>query len=284
MNRQMLAILFVLVFLVSAASAYTVNSISISPSGTLTTGTTVDLSLTVLEPTGNTNANNLVMYTALANPTWSYTIYVNGAPNGVTSSTASKVTISSFLLDYRSNDTVSVGVTLEGTAPPVSQTSNQNIFEIYEIDSNGNPVGTPYIQSASVIGSTVTAATPTQTTLVTTVPTTTPTTIQAATATTISTATSTTVPATTLTTIPTTTSTTLPITVITTQTNSPTITVTQTMSAAPTVIYTAAQSTATTPFPTPTKTPTPTPTPLSPLTAVAGICAVLFLQMAAKRK
>ncbi|MGA8377601.1 MAG: hypothetical protein WB759_00685, partial [Methanoregula sp.] len=142
-----------LALIVPAVSvAYTVNSMAINPSsGALTPGTTVDLSYTVQEPSGQSTTNDLVMYTQLGSPQWSYIIYVNGNPTAPTQSQSKTLTISGFLLTYKSSDDVSIGVTLSGVAPTVTQTSNQTLVQIYEDDSNGNQIGTPYTQTAMVV-------------------------------------------------------------------------------------------------------------------------------------
>ena len=145
-----IALFLVIVPAVSVAS-YTVNSMSVSPSGTLVPSTTVDLSFTIQLASGTTESNSLQLYTQLNNPKWSYVINVNGVANGLTGASSKTVTINSFLLNYKSGDDVSVGVTLEGTAPTVTQTSNQTLVQINEVDSNGNLGNTPYTLSTLVV-------------------------------------------------------------------------------------------------------------------------------------
>jgi hypothetical protein len=91
------------------------------------------------------------MYTQLENPKWSYVINVNDIPNGLTEAGSKTVTINSFLLTYKSGDDVSVAVTLEGTAPAVTQTSNQTLIQISDVDSNGHASDTKYTQTAMVV-------------------------------------------------------------------------------------------------------------------------------------
>jgi hypothetical protein len=145
-----IALFLVIVPAISVAS-YTVNSMSVSPSGTLVPSTTVDLSFTIQLASGSTESNSLQLYTQLNNPKWSYVINVNGVANGLTGASSKTVTINSFLLNYKSGDDVSVGVTLEGTAPTVTQTSNQTLVQINEVDSNGNLGNTPYTLSTLVV-------------------------------------------------------------------------------------------------------------------------------------
>ena len=151
--KQLIIILALLVLLLPAVSfAYTVNSMTINPStGALTPGTTVDLSFNVQEPSGQSTTNDLVMYTQLENPQWSYIINVNGNPTSPTQAGSKTLTITGFLLTYKSSDDVSVAVTLSGTAPTVTQTSNQTLIQIYEDDTNGNQIGTPYTQTALIV-------------------------------------------------------------------------------------------------------------------------------------
>jgi hypothetical protein len=151
--KRLILILALLALIVPAVSnAFSVGSMTINPSsGALTPGTTVDLSFTVQEPSGSATLNDLVMSTALTSPQWSYIIYVNGNPTAPTQSAQETLDISSFLLTYKSSDDVSVGVTLSGTTPTITQTSNQTLVQIYEEDENGNQLGTPYVQSALVV-------------------------------------------------------------------------------------------------------------------------------------
>ena len=151
--KRLILITVLLLCIVPAVSvAYTVNSLVINPSsGALTPGTTVDISYTVQEPSGQTTTNDLIMYTQLKSPQWSYIINVNGNPTSPTTSASATVDVSSYLLTYKSGDDVTVGVTLSGTVPTVTQTSNQTLIQIYEDDSNGNQIGTPYTQTALVV-------------------------------------------------------------------------------------------------------------------------------------
>jgi len=151
LKRLILITALFLIIVPAVSVAYTVNSMTINPSGALTPGTTVDISYTVQEPSGQSTTNDLVMYTALTSPQWSYIIYVNGNPTAPTQYSSKTLTISGFLLTYKSSDDVTVGVTLSGTAPSVTQTSNQTLIEIYEDDSNGNQVATPYVVTTLVV-------------------------------------------------------------------------------------------------------------------------------------
>lgn len=152
LKRLILITALILIIVPAVSVAYTVNSMAINPSsGALTPGTTVDISFTVQEPSGQTTTNDLVMYTALKSPQWSYIINVNGNPTSPATSGSPTVDVSGFLLTYKSTDDVTVAVTLSGTVPTVTQTSNQTLIQIYEVDSNGNQVATPYTQTVLVV-------------------------------------------------------------------------------------------------------------------------------------
>lgn len=140
-----------LIIVPTASLAYTVNSMSISPSGALTPGTTVDISFKVQMPSGSTTSNSLQLYTQLEKPKWSYIINVNDVANGLTEASTKTVNINSFLLTYKSGDDVSVTVTLEGTAPSVTETTNQTLIQVSDVDSNGHASDTKYTQSALVV-------------------------------------------------------------------------------------------------------------------------------------
>jgi len=151
--KQLILIVALLALVVPAVSvAYTINSMTITPSsGALTPGTAVSVSFTVQEPSGQTSTNDLLMNTQLKSPQWSYIINVNGNPTAPTQASSATVDISGFLLTYKSSDDVTIGVTLSGTAPTVTQTSNQTLIQVWEDDSNGNQLGTPYSQTALVV-------------------------------------------------------------------------------------------------------------------------------------
>jgi len=151
LTRLIWIIALFLIIVPAASVAYTVNSMQISPSGALTPGTTVDLSFKIQMPSGTTTANDIKLYTALEKPKWSYIIYVNSNPTAPTEAGTKTVTVSGFLLTYKSGDDVAVGVTLEGTAPAVTATANQTLIQIYDVDANGHASDTKYTQSALVV-------------------------------------------------------------------------------------------------------------------------------------
>jgi hypothetical protein len=151
MKRTILlaVMLFIVVFIPGVVSAdFSVNSVQIDPSGTIQAGNTVDTSFAIHPYSGSTT-NTLQLYTQLENPNWSYIINVNGVPTGSTGSSAQTVTISSFLLSYKSGDDVSVTVTLRGTAPSGIEMTSLTLFRITEIDGSGYSIdSSKYVKMA----------------------------------------------------------------------------------------------------------------------------------------
>jgi hypothetical protein len=141
-----------LVVCIQTVSAFTVTSVSIDPSGSLTPSTPVTVSFKI-ENSGVFSADNeLQLFTDLDKPRWTYTIIVNGIENLRPVMGGRTLSISGFELNYKSTDEVAVRVTLEGNAPAVTQTSNKTIIRVTEYDSNGNPVtSTQFEQTAQVI-------------------------------------------------------------------------------------------------------------------------------------
>ncbi|HUH78424.1 MAG TPA: DUF3821 domain-containing protein [Methanoregula sp.] len=121
------------------ATGFVVSSASVAPPGTVTSGTPVTASLMV-DAAGQFPADNdLVFFTNLDKPRWTYTIYVNGISNIRPLQNGSTLDINGFELNYKASDKVSVGVTLQGTAPVVSSTQDRIIYQITQIGNRGLP-------------------------------------------------------------------------------------------------------------------------------------------------
>lgn len=126
----------ILLFCISAASAFSVTSISIDPSGSLIPGTAVTVSYKI-DASGFTSGDDLQFYTDLESPKWVYTIVVNGVDNQRPALGGRTLTITGFELSYKTGDEVTVRATLEGKAPTVTETTDKTIIRIQEIGSNG---------------------------------------------------------------------------------------------------------------------------------------------------
>jgi hypothetical protein len=141
-----LAILAViaLILFVPAVSAFTVEGMTIDPSGSLTPSTPVTVSFKVgfAASSGETfpSGSDLVMTTDLTDAKWTYTIILDGVENPRNPLGGKTLDLSGFELSYPSKVDESIRVTLEGTAPTVDTTTLKDMVLLKELDSNGNIV------------------------------------------------------------------------------------------------------------------------------------------------
>ena len=162
--RTALSVVFLclLAFLVPGVSAFTVSSVSLSPSGTLNPGDPVNISYTVYAASGVAfpSYDDLQFVTELSDPAWTYTIGVNGVKN-IRPVTGGKVlTISGFELAYQNQDEVIVLVSLAGRVPSgAAPGANTTLVRIQELDARGYAI--PY--SVYVIDHLIGLPTPTPT-------------------------------------------------------------------------------------------------------------------------
>ncbi len=129
-----------LFFLIQGVTAFTVASVSVSPSGYLYPGNTVNVSYTVYVASGTafSSYDDLQFVTDLDNPVWTYSIAVNGIKNTRPVTGDRTVTINGFELGYRNQDEVIVYVTLQGTIPPGSALGvNRTLARVQELDARG---------------------------------------------------------------------------------------------------------------------------------------------------
>jgi len=155
-------LLCLLVFLVQGASAFTVSSIFISPSGTLNPGDPVNISYTVYAASGVAfpSYDDLQFVTELSDPVWTYTIAVNGVKNIRPVVGGRVLTVSGFELAYQNQDEVIVIVSLAGQVPVgAASGANKTLVRIQELDSRGYAI--PY--SVVVIDHLIGLPTPTPT-------------------------------------------------------------------------------------------------------------------------
>lgn len=144
-----LAVLLLLV-VQGVSAAFTINSLQVNPSGTLLPGTPVNVAFKIqLESTA---INDMRLYTSLDQPKWSYVIFVNDIQTAPGQETTKTLDISSFLLTYKSTDVVAIGVTLDGNAPSVTQTTNQTLLQVSELGTTGSVISSSqYVITALVI-------------------------------------------------------------------------------------------------------------------------------------
>ncbi|MDD1702962.1 MAG: hypothetical protein LUQ31_08300 [Methanoregula sp.] len=140
-----LVLFVVLVACVQVVSAsFTMSTVTINPSGDLTPGTAVTVSYAInFASSGDetfSSSDSLQMQTDLEKPTWTWTLVLNDVENSRPQSTNKILTLSGWDISYPSSVSESVKVTLEGTAPSVTSTTNKTLIKIKELDSNSNEI------------------------------------------------------------------------------------------------------------------------------------------------
>jgi hypothetical protein len=140
----------ILLFCISAASAFSVGSVTIDPLGSLVPGTPVTVSYKV-DTSGFSSGDDIQFYTDLDSPKWTYTISVNDVDNLRPSMGGKTLTITGFELAYKTGDTVVVRATLEGKAPTVTQTADKTIIRIQEMGVTGTAIDTTKVERTAKV-------------------------------------------------------------------------------------------------------------------------------------
>jgi hypothetical protein len=148
--KTCIIVIAILLFCISAVSAFSVTSISIDPSGSLIPGTAVTVSYKV-DTSGFASGDDLQFFTDLESPKWTYTIIVNSVENLRPSTGGKTLTITGFELAYKSGDEVSVRATLEGKAPTVTETTDKTIIRIQEMGTNGAPITSTKVERTAKV-------------------------------------------------------------------------------------------------------------------------------------
>jgi hypothetical protein len=131
-------------------SAISVSSVTVDPSGSLTQDTPVTVQFKI--DTGSFPSSGEVrLFTELDKPVWTYTIIVNGIENLRPVTGGRTLSINGFELAYKASDEVSVRVTLEGVAPPVTQTSNKTMIRVTEYDASGRAVTSTQAEHTALV-------------------------------------------------------------------------------------------------------------------------------------
>src|SRR5665647_98818 len=126
-------LVLLLICCIHAVSAFSVASVAIDPSGSLTPNNPVTISFKV--ETGDFASDSEVqLFTDLEKPKWTYTIIVSG-----------------FELSYKKSDEVAVRVSLEGLAPPVDRTTNKTLIRITEYDGNNKPITSTQVEKTALV-------------------------------------------------------------------------------------------------------------------------------------
>jgi len=144
-----------LIFCIHAVSAFGVSAITIDPSGSLTPGTPVIVTYRVdFTASGSEtfpSTNELDMSTDLEKPKWTYTLVLDGVETPQPANSGRMISVSGWILSYPAAVEESMKVTMEGTAPTVSTTSNKTIIQLQEVDSHNNIVSGSTVKREAVI-------------------------------------------------------------------------------------------------------------------------------------
>jgi hypothetical protein len=144
-----------LIFCIQAVSAFAVSSITVDPSGSLTPGTSVIVSFKVdLAASGDStfpSSDELQMSTDLEKPKWTYTLVLDGVETPQPSESGRLISITGWILSYPASVEESLRVTMEGTAPDVTQTTNKTIIKLQEVDSHNNIISNSVVERTAVV-------------------------------------------------------------------------------------------------------------------------------------
>jgi hypothetical protein len=144
-----------LIFCIHAVSAFGVSSITVDPSGSLTPNTPVIVTFKVdMSASGDEtfpNGDELQMSTDLDKPKWSYSLVLDGVDAVQPSNTGRVLSVSGWVLSYPSTIEEALKVTLEGTTPTVTQTTNKTMIRIAEYDSHSNLISSTVVERTAVI-------------------------------------------------------------------------------------------------------------------------------------
>ena len=140
---------------IPSVSAFTVEGLTIDPSGSLTPNTPVTVSFKVgFSGSSDTTfpaGSDLVMTTDLVNPKWTYTIILDGIENARNPESGKTLTLTGFEISYKSNVDEVIRVALEGTAPSVDVTTEKVMVNIKEVDTHGNTVTSSVINKPALV-------------------------------------------------------------------------------------------------------------------------------------
>ena len=144
-------LILLLIVCIQTVSAISVASVTVDPSGSLTPGTPVTVQFKIENSGVFPSGGEIQLFTDLDKPKWTYTIIVNGVENLRPVMGGRTLAISGFELSYKTSDEVSVRVTLEGVAPPVTQTSNKTLIRITEYDANGKAITSTQVEKTAQV-------------------------------------------------------------------------------------------------------------------------------------
>jgi hypothetical protein len=154
-TRLLVIAVIALLFCIPAVSAFSVEGMTIEPSGSLTPGSAVTASFKVGFSTSSSltfpEGSDLVLTTDLKDPTWSYTVLLDDVENPRNPVGGKTLELSGFEISYPSKVNEVIRVTLQGTAPSVDSTIEKTILSIKEVDSNGNTVTSSVVDKKALV-------------------------------------------------------------------------------------------------------------------------------------
>lgn len=154
-SLKLIIVCCTLLFLASGVAAFSVGSVSVSPSGNLYPGNSVNVSYTVYAASGTAfpSYDDLQFVTELDDPSWTYSVVWNGVKNTRPVTGGRILTISGFELRYEDGDAVDVEVVLHGTIPSgTALGANKTLVKIQELDSRGYSIAYSAVTIDHLIG------------------------------------------------------------------------------------------------------------------------------------
>jgi hypothetical protein len=118
-----------------------VGYVNVKPAGDLVSGktnVTVDFAIDFISTAGETfpSEENLLLATQLDNPTWSYSIILDGVENTRPSSSKNQLELTGWELSYK-NKEEQVKVSLKGTAPKTDKSKQIEVISVSTASANG---------------------------------------------------------------------------------------------------------------------------------------------------
>ncbi len=149
-------LMIVLALSIQVVSAFSISTVTIDPSGDLIPGTPVTVSFKAdfSGSGGETfpSEDALQMITDLEKPKWTWTLLINGVENPRPQAGGRMLELGGWDLSYPTkNVEESIRVTLEGTTPTVTSTSNKTIIKLQETDSRNAVISSSVIEYTRLI-------------------------------------------------------------------------------------------------------------------------------------
>jgi len=140
LRSMCLGILLFLIIGIQIAAAVTVSDPVINPSGDLTAGANVSASFKIdMTPSGSDTFpkdNTLQIFTDLNNAEWTVTMIRDGVEQTIPQEFGRSVYLSGWVLSYPSTVKESLRISLEGSVPSVTKSTNKAIVLVQQLDGN----------------------------------------------------------------------------------------------------------------------------------------------------